>query len=351
MVREFGYEYDAEIQEDLWQNTKDQVTFERFIGAYCLRSGRDALKAIAREFSPRTVLLPALSCDSMVSPFERYGHRIRFYRLNSDYTANMNDIEEAAGEDSCMLLYMDYFGNKAISNEKERNLRRNHADMILIEDRTHDLIWNRSNSFQPDYIIASIRKWLAVPDGGLLWGKLKISLAQEISFVRTRLKAQGMRHEYLENGNEDLKTEYRRIFSTVSDILDHDEPAAMSLYSYNIIQNTDWNEIRNRRKQNAEILSAILAPHVKLIQSDSNASSLYVPFLIPNRDKVQKELSAKGIFNTVIWPLSEIQRKICQTARETEQSMLAAPCDQRYTTNDMEYIGNEIVKVVEKTNG
>ena len=50
MIREYGYEYDAFVKEELWKKTKGAVTHDCLWGALCLRSGRDALKTIAREY-------------------------------------------------------------------------------------------------------------------------------------------------------------------------------------------------------------------------------------------------------------------------------------------------------------
>ena len=85
--------------------------------------------------------------------------------------------------------------------------------------------------------------------------------------------------------------------------------------------------------------------HVQIIQKETRISDLYVTFLVENRDKIQKKLSEIGIFNTIIWPLCELQKNTCGVAKYTEESMLAAPCDQRYTVEDMKYIGAEIVRV------
>ena len=92
MVKEYGYEYDAALNEEVWSKTEGKVTTEQLFGAYCLRSGRDALKAIAREYPPCIALLPALACDSMVRPFEQYGHNVRYYKLNSDFSINLNSL-------------------------------------------------------------------------------------------------------------------------------------------------------------------------------------------------------------------------------------------------------------------
>ncbi len=349
MIKEYGYEYDAVLQEKIWNETSGRVTEDKWEGAHCLRSGRDALKAIAREYSPCVVFLPALSCDSMVRPFEQYGHEIRFYKLNPDYSINMEDLEKKIGLGTGLFLYMDYFGCQAISDDHLRALKKTYDKLVFIEDRTHNLIWERNSTFHPDYTIASLRKWIAVPDGGLLWGHITRSLGNDTSFSATRLKAQCLRHGFFQTGNEETKKEYRQIFSTVSDMMDDDEPSAMSAYSYALMEKMDWNQMRFQRKSNAEVLKAILAPYVHVISGAPSA--LYVPFLVSNRDEVQRRLSDRGIFNTIIWPLSDYQKEICETARFTEEHMLAAPCDQRYTTEDMKFIGHEMVNVIEAVNG
>ena len=350
MIKEYGYEYDAVLNEKLWEETQGKVTTEKYQGAYCLRSGRDALKAIAREYEPRTVFLTALSCDSMVFPFEKYGHKIHFYRLNKDYSIDLGSLKEC--KENAIFLYMDYFGRRAISDE-ELECLRSKGNFVFIEDRTHNYIWDSISSYQPDYVITSLRKWLAIPDGALLWGNINKPFDKDTSFSSTRLKAQGMRHSFLQNGDESLKTTYRKIFSSVSEIMDKDGPSAMSAYSYAIVKETDWEEIRSARSNNAKVLISIMqsCPAISFIQNKTGFSDLYVAFTVQNRDAVQKTLSQEGIFNTIIWPLNNKQRAICDVARNTESHMLAAPCDQRYSVDDMEYIGHEIVRVVNDVNG
>ena len=350
-VKEYGYEYDAALQSTIWEKTKGQITKDRLFNAHCLRSGRDALKAVAREFEPCIALLPALACDSMVLPFRLFGHEIRYYRLNSDYSINIESIEREIGNKRILFLYMEYFGKSAICDEGLEYLQQM-GNIVFIEDRTHNLIWDRKNAFKTDYTIASLRKWLPIPDGGLLWGRLAKPLGNDIVFSSTRLKAQIMRHNYLACGDERIKTEYREIFSTVSNIMDQDDPSAMSAYSFLLTKNTDLDTVRCIRKHNAEMLISVLStsPYITLIQDKAGKSDLYVAFNVPNRNEIQKRLSAMKIFNTIIWPLSDEQKRTCEVAKYTEESMLAAPCDQRYSEDDMKYIGEKIVRVTADVN-
>ena len=356
-VTEYGYEYDAARNEQLWKDTAGQVTTDTLWDALCLRSGRDALKAIAREYTPTVVLLPALACDSMVHPFTMHGHEVRYYRLTADYTIDLDHLRSLIPQTDApaLFLYMNYFGNEAITDDTLNDLHTDYPQLRFIEDRTHDLLCENRRRFLPDYRMASLRKWVNVPDGGLLWAYRPLTnttFGNDTSFSEKRLQAQTMRHAFLQNGDIQLKATYRQMFSTVSDILDEDTtPSRMSAYAYEIARSTDWDGIKQQRTENARVLTEALRnnPYVRLIQPEADKSGLYVPFTISNRDEVQALLSPMGIFNTIIWPLNDEQRAVCPVAKETEETMLAAPCDQRYTTADMQAIGRQINEAVRHT--
>lgn len=350
-IKEFGYEYDAILHDEIWKVTRGQVTTEKWRDAYCLRSGRDALKVVAREYPGATVLLPALACESMILPFEMYECKVIFYRYLNDYKIDIEYLRCIIPNQKTLLVYMDYFGNLSITDSELDKLHKEYGDLIFIEDRTHNLLEGNRREFKADYVIASLRKWVNIPDGGLLWSKMALSntfFSADTSFSERRLMAQCMRREYLSAGDESIKCEYRKIFSTVSEILDGDKlPSRMSKYSYELLRKTDWNKIKKQREHNASILcDTLVSGKIDLIQNYVGYSDLYVAFYVPNRDCIQKKLSELGIFNTIIWPISKEQREVCCVAKETVDTMLAAPCDQRYTEEDMKYIGNEIVRIV-----
>ena len=350
-IKEYGYEYDATLNEQLWQETKGKVTYEKFKGAHALRSGRDTLKAIAREYSPTVALLPALSCDSMVLPFEMYGHEVRFYQLNKDYSISIENLEKQIEKDTTvLLLYMDYFEKTALSDNALTELRQRHKNLVFIEDRTHNLLNQRTSDFEPEYIIASLRKWSNIPDGGLLWNNVPMAngaFSEDTNFSEIRLRAQCNRHEFLKTGDERIKTEYRKVFSTVSDIIDNDKlPGRMSEYSFRLAQQTDYDTIKEKRINNAQALvSRLQQAGFSFVQEEVGTGDLYIPVLVENRDALQRKLSAEGIFCTVIWPLSDVQRESCQVAKYTEEHLLAVYCDQRMSKEDMEYIASRIVEL------
>lgn len=352
-VKEYGYEYDAIRNDALWEQTRGMCVEHTPEGIFLLRSGRDALKAVAREYREAVVLMPALSCESMVSPFQIYGHTVRFYKLTDRYHVDLDDVEKLLRDAPTILfLYMDYFGIASVTDEQLNALRAKHPQIVFIEDRTHNLLSPSSHQFEPDYTVASLRKWCNIPDGGMLKTLHPLScteLGKDSGFTETRLHAQCLRRAFFETGDQSIKAEYRQIFSSVSDILDADKlPVPMSAYTYELLQKTDWQAIRACRQENSETLLGILkeCPQIHLIQDQSGKSDLYVAFSVEARDLLQQKLSKLGIFCTIIWPLSQIQIDSCPVAQHAHRYMLAAPCDQRYSKDDMVYIGKEITRLI-----
>lgn len=350
MVTEYGYEYDAVLDKELYKQSKGKVTHEKFMGAMCLRSGRDALKVVAREFAPTTVLIPALACDSMILPFMMYGHEVKYYKLNKDYSIDMESLYSLIpNEDKTFqFLYMDYFGNKAIEDDELEKLRDSYSQLIFIEDRTHNILVKSQYAFKPDFTVASLRKWIDIPDGGLMWTDRKLKkkeYSEDLTFSEVRLRAQCMRNEFLQSGDESIKTEYRKIFSTVTDMIDEEKlPGLMSQYAYERACHANLKEVNGVRSRNAQILINELKEFT-FVQDKTGFGDVYVAALIENRDAVQKTLASMGIFCTIIWSLNDEQGAACEVAKYTEEHMLTIYCDQRYSVEDMKYIASCIRRV------
>lgn len=137
--RDCKNEYDASLDDALWRKTHGKVATDKLWNAITMRSGRDALKVIAREFSHAMVLLPALSCDSMSLPFKMYGHDVCYYRLTEKYEI---DVEYLLGvlmktDITVLFLYMDYFGNCVADDAFFYEIKVRFQNVIFIKDRTH----------------------------------------------------------------------------------------------------------------------------------------------------------------------------------------------------------------------
>ena len=353
-MREWGSEFDLDAnlpfltEEGSCSHPLNDGTALRY------RSGRDALKAVARSLSDkcRKVLLPALCCESMVSPFLMNGYRVEFYGLGSDYTALLSDLESKL-ESGTVLLYLSYFGVPPFSDAEGEALRRSHDGVVFVEDRTHDPLHRRpAGRFAPDVTVISIRKWIAIPDGGLLWSRVPMESANEMDgeFSRLRRRAMGQKSEYLATGEESLKASFRAMLGEAAERLDlRAEPYGMTEESAALLRRLDFDAILRARKRNARVLKEALASAeadgvLSFIGADPEASTLYFPLLLSDRDGVQSSLAREGIYCPVIWPLPEGAEGVCPVASDTAERMLAIPCDQRYGEEDMRHIAEALLR-------
>lgn len=355
-VKEYGSEYDWQANEEFFlPSTISQSLVDN---AIFYRSGRDAMKAVAIACKEKSnnVLLPALCCESMVSPFTMHGISPIFYRLNSDYTADIEDVKSKLTNDS-ILVYESYFGCDFFNQEQLSKLRIEYPKAIFLEDRTQDILFRRiKEEFKPDYTVASIRKWTALPDGGLLWNN-KATYEQGLSdskFANLRIEAMKKKSIYLSSGAVEQKECYRQMLGFAADLLDNSiNPYVMSKASISILNQLDIDKILAHRQQNVCVLKKLLIPviqrrKIQIINSNIERSTLYLPILVEDRDYVQKELAKRDIYCPVIWPIPKEAKGVCSIAEYTSAHMLGVPCDHRYTQIDMEYIAEQIMGVIDE---
>lgn len=343
--REFGSEYDWAANEPFLHPGKSRLDLE---SARTYRSGRDALKAAAMVLKNRCsrVLLPALCCESMVSPFSMHGITPVFYRSNADYTADVEDVRKKLTGDS-ILLYEPYFGIDPFRREDLLRLKKEFPGVVLLEDRTQDLLRIRPDDTLADITVASIRKWTAVPDGGLLWSKV-YAPAEGISdsqFGQLRTGAFKQKTRYHETGDAALKEEFRHTFGKANELLDlSPQPVAMGEESLELLQSLDFDRIYALRQENARILGSLLKG-TKMITDTPEVSTLYFPVLVEDQGAVQSALAGEGIYCPVIWPVPEEALGVCPVAEYTARHMLGIPCDHRYTPEDMKFIAETFMRI------
>lgn len=320
------------------------------------RSGRDALKALARLARPRRVLLPALCCESMISPFVQNGCETVFYRLNADLSADGEDVLQKLG-DGALLLYMPYFGVRPFSEAFLRGLRESGRGLLLVEDRTQDILTPRpEGGFVPDATVASLRKWAALPDGGMLTGRLgSCPAASDSAFGDLRRTAMEKKSRYLAAGGSALKRDFLEELARASAMLDADAaPVAMSAAYRELLAELDFAavyaaRVRNLRRLRLDLEPLLEAGRLRLLSPEPEKSALYFPILLENRDAVQRAMAARDVYCPVIWPEPAEAAGVCPVSRSVVDGMLAIPCDQRYTEADMDFIAACLAESLRET--
>lgn len=317
-----------------------------------LGSGREAISAAICDIEKKDskinkmCLLPQYTCGSVITPFTKRGWKIKFYTVDRELNINLEDIKRMIeGVRPSVILIHPYYGmliNQQIIQflQECRELRK----IVIIEDLTQALYFIKTPQWS-DYRVASLRKWFAIPDGGMISTNdiIKIDKGEEkTEYIYLKRKAQELKEKYLREEDNIKKESFLQLNSQAEAILDSNIDASkMSEFSLKEIEEVDAEFIFKRRQANSDYLDRELKAFHKMLHTFARAkhSPLYYPILVENRKRFQSFLCQNNIFTSVIWQKSRELDLICDIdVQYIYNNVLAIPCDQRYSFDDMERI-------------
>lgn len=353
-IKEYGSEFS--LSKNIDKNSGLNKFIEDKENCVYVKSGRDAIRVVAKMIKKEvnSILVPSFCCESMIKPIVDEGINIKFYKMTNELFADKEDINKLL-EDNDAFLFMNFFGREIFTEEYLVELKNNYPKLILIEDRTHEILDKKElSNITIDYTVASLRKWFALPDGGVVYGNInnKIHINKEQTsnyFSIIRKEALILKEEYLQNGEKSIKNRYRNLLTDAEEYLQSETSIeTMSRISREIININDYDCYREKRKLNYKILKDALkeVDNIKFLLASTGNSPLYFPIIINNVNKVQKLLASRNIYCPVIWPIPKMAKGICKNSEYIAEHILAIPCDHRYNSDDMKYIVNNLIEVL-----
>ncbi len=306
-------------------------------------SGRSALKHLVSFFcSKDEVLLPEFICESVTNCFN--GLKIKFYKIKQDFSVDVDSIESQISKDTRSILLMHYFGSIQPLEQLQRinNIARKH-NLIIIEDTTHS-IFSKSDTIG-DYQICSIRKWMPIPSGGVLYSKndpLDVfdTITYKSSIDNDRSYGMVLKELFLSTGL-DCNLEYRKIFTECEDKIDRQNDIyLLSDFARFIASCVDILNLKNNRTKNFHYLNEeLIKKGVKsAIQLNSDDCPLVLPLRVKKRDQFRAFLMDNRIYCAVHWPFDGIMKEHRVFADECAQKLISLPIDQRYERDDIDYM-------------
>ena len=226
-----------------------------------------------------------------------------------------------------MLVHAYYGFNSYKSVKQAINKLKN---VVIVEDITQDIFSNFSK-IKANYYVTSLRKFFAIPDGGMLitpkGGK---QLAIEYSntkndIYKIAVQAFNDKKNYIENLDSSVvKNEFLEKYKKIKQQIDKiDDVEIISEISKDIFSNIDIKNINI-------IFNKISEQEVPL----------YFPIYVrEDREKFQKYMAENEIYCPIIWKKSQYIKD--EKQRESDyiyEHILCVPCDQRYDIDDMERI-------------
>ena len=230
--------------------------------SYYYGCGRCAINSLIKHHLKKKLwsrlFVPEYFCYEVIDSIKSTGIDIEYYPDHP--LANDNSlIKRIKFEKGDVLLRMNYFGNRAYRDNSD-------IDVTVIEDHSHNLFSNWALNSNADWCIASLRKTLPIPEGGILWSTKNNISSIEKPFINSdhsklsedRSRAMKMKGMYLESVGNINKNDFLQIFRQTEKELGSTNCPAISSVSEEIL-NRIPKSILQKKTENYMILNRTLS--------------------------------------------------------------------------------------------
>ena len=206
-----------------------------------------------------------------------------------------------------------------------------------------------------DWCIASLRKSLPIPEGGMMWSPKKLKVDglklrienEDISVASERWKAMEMKADYL-RGDDVKKNDYRKILVETESWFDTAEPISIDERSKHFIHGLDINAWYNTKKRNWRLLCQMVNTKAQVLKPEDESCNMFsFVLLAPTpelREKWRKGLIERNIYPAVLW---NVPNGVHPSVKDISARILSIHCDGRYSAENMEKMAKLINQVFE----
>lgn len=294
------------------------------------------LEDISQQDTVKTAYVPLYTCETVLAPFEKAGYHLKFYELDQ----NLRPVfEDSALDEISVLSLCGYYGFCSYDHEFVRACKE--RGIVIFEDVTHSLL--SADGIDPlcDYAAGSFRKWMGVACGGFAMKRSGKFIAPLLPVDEHHLE---LRRKAIEESSSDVFWEGELLLRKMFDSYGSDEQSEF------ILRHADLKAICSKRRDN---FSAILQALPAQLQGIRPVFPVLTPSAVPShftlyadeRDHFRQFLEEKGVHSTVYWPVGPL---VDLTGHDTVQyiydHIVALPCDQRYSPDDMRRIAEVLTE-------
>lgn len=297
---------------------------------------RCAIYALCESLRPQNAWLPSYLCRAMLDPFCKLNVRVRYYDDMPNMKGRTNSwASEIERGDFVLLIHYFGFPNATIPV--------NHASSrgaVIIEDASQGLFIKQQYS-ETACILYSARKFLGVPDGGLMASSLHNTFEPEAlqpppaEWWRSAFATTQMRREFDLRGGENR---WFPLFQQVEETFPLGPYRSSELTKTLIESGTDYEFIRRIRRENYMVLLKRLKEFALFPTLGEETVPLGFPVLVDaaRRDRILECLYKQQIYPPVHWRIEGIVPQEFRQSHALSRRILTLICDQRYTISDME---------------
>ena len=346
-MTEFGSDFHS---LDSYKSHRAHLT-DVYREALYVADGRQCIIALIRQYGWKRIWMPEYFCYEVIESLRQMTDiEIVFYQ---DFPTNdaRGTVATLPYRDGDVLLRVNYFGM--------RDFRSENVPVPVIEDHTHDLMGHWSLYSEADWCIASLRKSLPIPEGGMMWSPKGLSLnekgimkseksSSEAEIIgHKRWKAMEMKTAYL-RGEDVKKEDFRKILVETEEWFGTAEPIVMDERSMAFVQELDINAWMNVKKRNWRLLCQLVNTKAQVLKPEHESCTMFSLVLLlessKKRDVVRKKLIDSSVYPAILW---SVQESASVSSKDFSERMLSIHCDGRYSEGDIRQLAvilNEALK-------
>lgn len=325
--------------------------------ALLVGSGRDALRLLLADGMAhrgwRRLWVPSYFCPDVVHACGQGGVEVLAYECGPLNPERLPD--PALLREGDVVLVVNLFGMR-VSGAPPAAL----PDFVqVIEDHTHDPWSDWAAASGAHWCIASLRKTIPVPDGGVIWSPRGLPLPARPAvdeglqrWSAQKLAAMGLKRLYLEGAPID-KSVYRAMMVEAEENLGTGALSAISPAAEDLLRAFPVKSWRERRRANHHLLSAELerVPGLEVLRGQPGSVPLSVPVLFADhaaRETVRRRLVEQRIYPALLWVLTDVGcTGVPVSHRQLGERLLFLHCDARYTGDDLRRVATALRAIVD----
>lgn len=357
----------AAVKESAEMKTFHLTQVEKYGKAQCCftASGREAIElaliSLEREKPdvPKRCLMPAYMCDSVFLPFQHRGWELIFYTVDRGLMSYGEELFRLTLERDPGLIFLHPYYGTDTCREMRVHLKALRKSGILVMEDVTQSYYLKGAGKDADFVVGSLRKWYAVPDGGFV--AADIPLAEDVlesgeAYARERLMPLTEKWNYLNEetlfdepreARQEKKAAYLDKNRALEGALDHYTGIRrMSQISQSILSKIDEKAAAVKRAENyAHLYEKIsgMRQFRPVLPKEGGEAPLYFPVYARKHENLQDFLRGQDIYAPILWPVGEANRSALVGDEDyIYRHMLALPVDQRYGIEEMDRIAGAL---------
>ncbi len=269
---------------------------------------------------------------------------VRFYSIDERLRIAEEDWLSEIHEND-MVVFIDYFGFSQWADWGAEARRRG---AWVIEDASQALL-NDKFCEQSHYVVFSPRKFVGIPEGGILSAQIGETLPEvnlpspPAMWWLDAVRASVLRAEYDRHGGERTWFEVFQKTEAIGPL----EPCRMSDLSSLLLKDAvDWRTVSQRRRDNFQFLASELGKMALFSELHRDVVPLGFPVRVRDRDRIRQALFTAQIYPPVHWPIAGVVPLEFGASHRLAAEIMTIPCDQRYGKSDMKRVVRDLRRIL-----